>query len=119
MGSPNPDRIMDRRQIVSVLDVDSELGEAMDPKSRALAQRHALARLERLDRGRWRAEDAVGRHGPGVLVVDGLLLREGSLPRRHTPALLRPPDPFPPSDADADPDRVPGRTGWAGSPAPP
>ena len=112
MGSPNPNQIMDRRQIVSILDVDSELGEAMDPKSRALAQRHALARLERLDRGRWRAEDALGRQGLGLLVVDGLLLREVSLAGRHTAELLGPGDLFRPSDEDADLDAVPVRTGW-------
>jgi CRP/FNR family transcriptional regulator, cyclic AMP receptor protein len=112
MGSPTPDRIMDRRQIVSILDVDSELGEAMDPKSRALAQRHALARLERLERGRWRAEDAGARHGLGLLVVDGLLLREVSLAGRHTAELLGPGDLFRPADEDAELDAVPVRTGW-------
>jgi len=103
---------MDRRQIVSILDIDPELGDALEPRSRALAQRHALCRLERLERGGWRPDDVVGRNGMGLLIVEGLLLREVSLAGRQTAELLGPGDLFRPSEADADLDAVPVRTGW-------
>jgi CRP/FNR family transcriptional regulator, cyclic AMP receptor protein len=103
---------MDRRQIVSILDVDPELGETMEPKSRALAQRHALARLERLERGGWRPDESTGQPGLGLLIIDGLLLREVSLAGRQTAELLGPGDLFQPSGEDADLDAVPVRTGW-------
>jgi CRP-like cAMP-binding protein len=103
---------MDRRQIVSILDVDPELGDAMEPRTRALAQRHALARLERLERGGWRPDETLGRHGLGLLIVDGLLLREVSLAGRQTAELLGPGDLFQPGEEDADLDAVPVRTGW-------
>jgi CRP/FNR family cyclic AMP-dependent transcriptional regulator len=103
---------MDRRQIVSILDVDPELGEAMEPRTRALAQRHALARLERLERGGWRPDETVGRNGLGLLIVDGLLLREVSLAGRQTAELLGPGDIFQPAEEDAELDAVPVRTGW-------
>ncbi len=85
--------VMDRRQIVSVLDVDPELGDALEPEARALAQRHALARLERLERGHWRpSEDEWVAGAVGLLVIDGLLLHEVSLAGRETAELLGPGD---------------------------
>lgn len=84
---------MDRRQIVSVLDVDPELGEALDPEARALATRHALARIERVERGPWQTEDADWATGAfGLLIVDGLMLHEVSLAGRETAELLGPGD---------------------------
>jgi CRP/FNR family transcriptional regulator, cyclic AMP receptor protein len=103
---------MERRQIISVLDVDPELAGAMDPERRALAHRHALARVERLERGTWRPDELIGRHGLGLLVVDGLLLREVALVGRQTGELLGPGDLFRPVDESSDLDAVPVHTAW-------
>jgi CRP/FNR family cyclic AMP-dependent transcriptional regulator len=103
---------MERRQIVSVLDVDPELGDAMEPERRAMAHRHALARVERLNRGTWRPDELIGRDGLGLLVLDGLLLREVSLAGRDTGELLGPGDLFRPADEDGELDAVPVHTAW-------
>jgi CRP-like cAMP-binding protein len=103
---------MERREIVSVLDVDAELGDAMEPERRVLAHRHALARIERLERGTWRPDELIGRHGLGLLVVDGLLLREVALAGRQTGELLGPGDLFRPVDESSDLDAVPVHTEW-------
>jgi len=103
---------MERRQIVSVLDVDPELGDAMEPERLALAHRHALARIERLERGTWRPRELIGNQGLGLLVVDGMILREVALAGRQTGELLGPGDLFRPADEGGELDAVPVRTSW-------
>jgi CRP/FNR family transcriptional regulator, cyclic AMP receptor protein len=104
---------MDRRQIVSVLDVDPELGESLDAESRALAHRHALARIERIERGTWRPGDTDWAAGAfGLLLVDGLLLHEVSLAGRETAELLGPGDVLRTGDSDDEYEAVPVTSRW-------
>jgi CRP-like cAMP-binding protein len=104
---------MDRRQIVSVLDVDPELGEALDPEARALAQRHALARIERLERGVWQPDDVEWARGAfALLIVDGLLLHEVSLAGRETAELLGPGDVLRAVEPGDDFEAVPVTSRW-------
>ena len=103
---------MERRQIVSILDVDPELGDELEPERRALAHRHALARVVRLECGSWRPDELIGNQGLGLLIVDGLLLREVVLAGRQTGELLGPGDLFRPVDEGGELDAVPVRTTW-------
>lgn len=84
----------------------------METERRALAHRHALARLERLDRGAWRPAETLGSSGLGLLIIDGLLIRDVALAGRQTAELLGPGDLFRPTDEGGDLDAIPIRSGW-------
>ena len=93
-----PQNRLERRQIVSILDVTPSSATSLEPERRALAHRHALARVVRLERGSWRPDELIGNQGLGLLIVDGLLLREVVLAGRQTGELLGPGDLFRPVD---------------------
>jgi CRP-like cAMP-binding protein len=113
MHRGKPTKSMDRRQIVSVLDIDPELGERLDPESRALAQRHALARLERVERGTWRPAESDWAAGAfGLLLVDGLLLHEVAIAGRETAELLGPGDVLRTVESDEEFEAVPVTSRW-------
>jgi CRP/FNR family transcriptional regulator, cyclic AMP receptor protein len=77
-------------RLVSVLDVDPELGHPLEEKDRLLARRYGVATLRSLGRGRWDLEDegfeAAGHLG--LLVVDGLISREVQLANSSFAELL-------------------------------
>jgi len=63
---------------VRVLEEDPELAAGLDPTSVQLATRHAIAAVELVPPGRWEpARPADGGNGHlGLLVLDGLLMRD-------------------------------------------
>lgn len=87
---------------VHVLDADPDLLEGLDPDEAALARRHAVAAVRRLDAGRWDAEAEFGAHRGmlGLLVLDGLLTREVTLGAEASVELLGAGDLLRPWDHD-------------------
>ncbi|MDQ3850869.1 MAG: Crp/Fnr family transcriptional regulator [Actinomycetota bacterium] len=77
-------------EAVHLLDADPDLGEHLDARREALARHHLIARLERVDAGGWEpkedAFEAIG--GLGLLIVEGLALRQVSLGPRAAAELL-------------------------------
>lgn len=68
-----------RKRAIALLDADPDLGEGMEPDRRAAARDHALAALLTVEPGHWDARalsSALGAHGLGLFVVDGLLTRD-------------------------------------------
>lgn len=84
---------MERHQRVSIVRIDPDLGRRLDDESRGLAERFALARLERVERGSWRPVDIdAAADVLGLLLIDGLVLHEVSIAGRKTAELLGPGD---------------------------
>jgi CRP/FNR family transcriptional regulator, cyclic AMP receptor protein len=77
-------------QLISVLDLDAELAELVPEERRMQARRAAAASLMRLPVGTWEAgRDAErARGGYGLLVMDGILIRQVGLNRRFGAELL-------------------------------
>lgn len=76
--------------LIHVLDADPELADDLSEPERAVARGLAVARLERLEAGRWEPPGGgAERAGElGLLVVDGLLAREVRLYRGYGVELL-------------------------------
>jgi hypothetical protein len=105
--------LTERRDIVSILEVDPELGENLAPEALALARRHVLARVERAERGLWEpSEGEWAQAGVGLLVLDGLVLRELALVGRETAELLGPGDVLRPHDHDEGFEALPVHAEW-------
>jgi CRP/FNR family transcriptional regulator, cyclic AMP receptor protein len=67
--------------VIRVVDAFPELVVDLDPERAELARRHALATLEMLTPGQWQP-DFNGERDPGhlgLLVIDGLLMRDVTL----------------------------------------
>jgi CRP/FNR family transcriptional regulator, cyclic AMP receptor protein len=73
-----------------LLDLDPELGEDLDPERFQLARRHLLVHLGRVRAGTWRpaAGAFAAQGGAGLLIVEGLALRQVRLHRRQVAELL-------------------------------
>ena len=69
---------MPRRSAVRVLERDPDLGAHLTPEEFRHANEHAVARVVRYPRGAWSVQpaDFDGKENLGLLVVDGLLVRE-------------------------------------------
>lgn len=83
-----------RADLVHILDVDPDLGRDLDPAAARQARDQLVARVETLRPG-----TRTGSWGPpnprghlGLLVVDGLILRQLALRRSRCAELLGPPD---------------------------
>lgn len=76
---------------VRLLEEDPELAAELDPTSASLATRHAIAAVETIAPGRWEPPrpPAVGGHGAlGLLVLDGVLMRDVAFARAACTELL-------------------------------
>jgi CRP/FNR family cyclic AMP-dependent transcriptional regulator len=80
------------RPRVHLLDADPDLAEGLDAEREALARRHLVADVERVAAGPWTPRfnefGAVG--GVGLLILDGLAIRQLSLGHRSAAELLGP-----------------------------
>ena len=99
---------------MSVLEEDPQLGATLDPRQLALARERCRAGLLRLTEGAWPEPQwpTEVREGPGLLVLDGLLLRRVGLNGRFGAELLADGDllrPWQREDAIAS---IPRRSGW-------
>jgi hypothetical protein len=79
---------------VSVLERDPDLGEALAPEEFPLARHQAIARVRRYPKGCWSAAlTAFDRAGAlGLLIMDGLLVRQVTVGDRTRAELLGPGD---------------------------
>ncbi|MGH9061639.1 MAG: Crp/Fnr family transcriptional regulator [Acidimicrobiales bacterium] len=82
------------RSAVAVLDRDPDLGSDLAPAEFRLASRHALARLERFERGPWSVtpDDFPGAGSLGLLLLAGILVRKVTVGDRTCAELLGPGD---------------------------
>src|SRR4051812_45280214 len=89
------------RRLVRVLEVDPDLGYALDGPDLAQATRQALGMLEEVDRGEWRPRRAQdGKLLYGGLIFEGLMVRELGLGATVSAELLGSGDVLVPYDAD-------------------
>jgi CRP/FNR family transcriptional regulator, cyclic AMP receptor protein len=100
--------------LIAVLDADPDLGDVLAPEVRAVARRHALARLETIETGTWNPAVQFGEAPPtvGLLVVEGLMTRDISFAGRTTTELLGGGDLLRPWDQDATFDPLPIEIRW-------
>jgi len=101
--------------VVKVLERDRELGEALDPERFALAVARSQAAVIELARGPWvpRSEwPANVRHGPGLLVLDGFILRQLAIGGRNGAELLSAGDVLRPWQREDSIASVPRHPGW-------
>jgi CRP/FNR family cyclic AMP-dependent transcriptional regulator len=75
--APQRSHLLDTRS-VALLDIDPDLGDALDDRRRAEARGRLMVRVVRLSRGVWntRRLTALRSGYLGLLVVDGVLARE-------------------------------------------
>ena len=100
-------------QRVSLLEIDPDLGERLDARSRELARRCAVARLAHVACGSWRPADVPGSEAAiGLLVVDGLLLHRVAIAGRQTAELLGPGDVLRATEAAEGFEAVPLSSRW-------
>ncbi|HEY8865816.1 MAG TPA: Crp/Fnr family transcriptional regulator [Solirubrobacteraceae bacterium] len=102
------------RRLVSVLDVDAEFGEALDEASHALARRDAVAQIHTLEPGPWEP-DALGLGDAGelgLLVIEGLLIREFGLAGSSCAELLGQGDVLRPWDDETGATFTPVEATW-------
>jgi hypothetical protein len=104
--------------MLRVLDADPELGDGLSPEEFREAHRRAVAELRTLEPGEWnpRAEDYNGNGMPtghlGLLVIDGLLMRDVGLNQSICAELLGQGDLLRPWDEDRRYSTSPFRVRW-------
>jgi hypothetical protein len=92
-----------RRDVVSLLDEDPDLGEGLGAGERSAAERMAVATVLSIDPPVWDVEPLAGDSRPGWLglyILDGMLLRRVRIGRRPACELSGPGDLIRPWDAD-------------------
>lgn len=105
---------MSRHDIVSVLDLDPELGEGLTPEEFGGASRFLIARSLSLRAGRWEPSEIYGSTPPavGLLVLEGLLMRELTVAGRSSTELLGGSDLLRPWDQDGSAGMMPLGVSW-------
>jgi CRP-like cAMP-binding protein len=110
---PVPERPPARLRRCNVLDEVADLGDELSPAARAVARRGATAAVIVLQVGEAPLERWFGSslHGPGLLILSGLLAREVHVADRTSTELLGPGDLLRPWDVDPG-DPVPSTVVW-------
>src|SRR3954449_7983918 len=92
------------RRRIHLLDADPDLAEGLEGEREALARRHLVVAVERVEAGQWAPRHnefrAVG--GIGLLILDGLALRQLSLGHRSAAELLGPGEVLRPWEDDGE-----------------
>jgi hypothetical protein len=105
-----------RRDIVSVVDADPELAEGLTSEEMDLARRALIARSLTIEPGPWDAlatwRPEPGREAVGLLVLEGLLIREVVVAGRPSSELLGGTDLLRPWDHDGDVGLMPLEVRW-------
>jgi CRP/FNR family transcriptional regulator, cyclic AMP receptor protein len=75
-----------------LIEADPDLAEGLDPQREALARRHLVVKVERVEAGLWepRVNEFGAFGGIGLLIFEGLALRRLSLGHRSAAELLGP-----------------------------
>lgn len=97
---------------VRLLDADPELADGLAPADAERARQHLVVRVHSVGSGRWSA-DAVAPAGLGLLLLDGLLLRDLHLGRRSSTEVLGAGDLLRPWDTDGAADELPVTVRWS------
>jgi CRP/FNR family cyclic AMP-dependent transcriptional regulator len=102
------------RDLVRLLDADPELGERLAPEDHERARHQLVAEVVRVVPGRWDAAGVVepGSSPFGLLILDGLLLRDLDLGRRASTEVLGTGDLLRPWDTDAATGELPFAARW-------
>jgi CRP/FNR family transcriptional regulator, cyclic AMP receptor protein len=101
-------------RIASLLDLDPDLGEMLDPDTRRLARRRLLARVRTLPLGEWQADSLMDGDDAriGALIVDGIVLREVLAADVVSTELLGPGDVIRPWQVAAAPALLEAQVRW-------
>jgi hypothetical protein len=108
----------EERRMLRVLDADPELGDGLNPEEFREAHRRAVAEMRLLEPGEWKplAEDYNGDGAPtghlGLLVIDGLLMRDVGINQSICAELLGQGDLLRPWDEDTRYSTSPFRVRW-------
>jgi CRP/FNR family transcriptional regulator, cyclic AMP receptor protein len=104
----------DGERIASLLDLDPDLGEPLAPELWRDARRRLLVRVRRLARGPWPADAVMEDDAAalGVLLVDGVVLREVLAADVVATELLGPGDVVRPWHVDATPALLEAQVRW-------
>lgn len=102
------------RDLVRLLDADPDLGERLAPEAHERGRHELVAEVLRVAPGRW---DAAGVAEPGssplgLLILDGLLLRDLDLGRRASTEVLGTGDLLRPWDSDSATGELPFAARW-------
>jgi CRP/FNR family cyclic AMP-dependent transcriptional regulator len=101
------------RDLVRVLDADPELGEGLSPEELERARHHLVASVIRAAPGRWTPDGATSdQRALGLLVLDGLLLRDMDLGRRSSTEVIGTGDLVRPWDGDREMSELPLSLRW-------
>lgn len=99
--------------VCHVLSEDPDLAEFVDPRHRARAEANCVARTIRMPRGRWNVPGPEGlQEGIGLLVLEGLLLRQVGVDGRFGAELLGVGDLLRPWQSDDTRATLALTTGW-------
>ena len=96
---------------VQLLDVDPDLAHELDPRRAREAAQRLYARVTDIPRGRW-TPDAAGGQPIGLLVLDGLLLREATVGDHPAAELIGPGDVIRAWDDEEQEELLPRTIGW-------
>lgn len=120
-GNPNGSRLpvlrehpLSHPEIVPVLDADPELGERLPAPEFETARRSLLARVHVVELGPWDAatEWAGSDHPLGLLVLEGLVVRQTAVADRPSTELLGAGDILRPWDPDEEIGAIPMPACW-------
>jgi CRP/FNR family transcriptional regulator, cyclic AMP receptor protein len=102
------------RDLLRLLSADPELGERLTPDDQERAHQQLVAAVLHVPAGRWDASSAVDPDGSplGLLIVDGLLLRDLDLGRRSSTEVLGSGDILRPWDVDSPVSELPLVARW-------
>jgi CRP/FNR family transcriptional regulator, cyclic AMP receptor protein len=103
-----------RSAAISLLDVDRDLVRALAPDQLAAARRALVVRVDALEAGDWNPRRDYAENPPamGLLILDGLLVREITFSERTTSELLGAGDLLRPQDHDSGFEPLPVGVGW-------
>jgi CRP-like cAMP-binding protein len=96
---------------VAVLDRDADLGEGIPNEQLGLARQASLASALTVAPGPWQVSSSA-KDGFGLLVLEGLFVREVSVEGRHSAEVLGPSDLLRPWDADGSDALLPAIAAW-------
>jgi CRP/FNR family transcriptional regulator, cyclic AMP receptor protein len=107
-------RAVAAHDLVRLLDADPELGDRLAPEELARAGHQLVAEVVRVPTGRWDAAGTLDHAGTplGLMILDGLLLRDLDLGRRASTEVLGFGDILRPWDADSAASELPLVARW-------